>query len=138
MGTLSQLRARVRPAGFSLRKDEHLLPPLILDQGKASLRQDNVVSKCLKNQVLILKNNPQMVWLADIHFKSISFQTFLNSASRSAYMLKCLNLFRFYVKNDISSRWKFICSPGFLHLLCTVPHHYSNPVSLNFQPFSFN
>lgn len=27
--TLSQLRARDRPAGFSLRKDPHLLSPLI-------------------------------------------------------------------------------------------------------------
>lgn len=77
-----------------------------------------------------------MVWLADIHTKSISFQKFLNSASRSEHTLKCFELFRFYVKNEICSRWKFSCSPVFLHFLCTVPHHYPNPDSLNFQLLS--
>lgn len=33
--TLSQLRARDRPAGFSLRKEEDLLSPLILTEGKS-------------------------------------------------------------------------------------------------------
>lgn len=45
-------------------------------------------------------------------------------------------LFRFYVKNEINSRWKFSCSPVFLDFLWTAPHHYSNAVSLSFQPLS--
>lgn len=45
-------------------------------------------------------------------------------------------LFRFYVKNEINSRWKFSCSPVFLDFLWKAPHHYSNAVSLSFQPLS--
>lgn len=45
-------------------------------------------------------------------------------------------LFQFYVKNEINSRWKFSCSPVFLDFLWTAPHHYSNAVSLSFQPLS--
>lgn len=45
-------------------------------------------------------------------------------------------LFRFYVKNEINSRWKFSCSPVFLDFRWTAPHHYSNAVSLSFHPLS--
>lgn len=115
--TLSQLRARDRPAAFSWRKDAHLLSPLILSGWRP--QKSNVSESSLS------VSDPQ-VERTDILLQLISCQICLHPAGTQTTP----------ILNEINSRWEFSCSPVFPNFLRTVPHLHSDWASLDFQTLS--